>query len=174
MKIHNCLEIYRILWESIKCFNIYKHHDLYENHENPSSTMKVFRGREASLESSRGLYSGNQSQLEGGARFCQGLKIHAMDVLEVWENRSKIDENPKAKQWMSRNTWTFKKSMHIHQVRWKSSVDKKPAWNRAKVPWRATSRILTIVRRPCHEIYEYPEQFNFTKIWKSMTSMKSM
>ena len=59
--------------------------------------------------------------------------------------------------------------MEIYEIRWESSEDKKPAWNRAKVSMGAAGRLLTAVpcpKQPCSEMHKSHE--NLQKWWKSM------
>ena len=117
---HPCPEMHENQWEFIKIYgNPRKATKIYENLWN---TMKVFRGQEANLESTKGFYRGNKSNFTVLNHPCSEIyKIYANPRKSM-----KIYENPL-------------KSMIIDRKRWKSSDDKKPAWNRAKVSIGAAS-----------------------------------
>ena len=111
--------------------------------------MKVLRWQEASLESSKGFYRGSRSYLKSVRHpYPEIHEIHQ----NLWKSR-KIDGN-------------LKKTKKIYEIQWKSSDDKKSAWNRAKVSIGAAGPILSAVSihapkfRKSSKIYENP--------WKSM------
>ena len=73
------------------------------------------------------------------------------------------------------NPW---KSMKIDRKRWKSSDDKKPAWNRAKVSIGAAGCSLSSFKHPYPEISENPPKSmkiygNRRNLWKSIENDES-
>ena len=63
-------------------------------------------------------------------------------------------------------------STKIYEMRWKSSEDRKPAWNRAKVFFRCSKSNLTVL-----EPYDTRSKKVNTKhenLWKSLKSIKSI
>ena len=84
--------------------------------------MEVFRGREASLESSKGSYRGSRSS----------FTIPKIHTRNQWKS-----------MWIHEN---LKKIIKLIEIRWKSSEDKKLAWKRANVCIGAASRPLPFQR----------------------------
>ena len=113
---HPCLEIHENLWKYMKiCENAWKSvkshwnlHNLWKScvtikvNANLWNAMKVFRGQEASLESSKGSYRGNRSHLQKSkpanmqilSLFVQGHQLHLQGALtschrgiEGWRGR---------------------------------------------------------------------------------------
>ena len=74
--------------------------EIYENLEKLLNTMKVLRGQEASLESSKSFYKGSRLSLKGGARFSKiharnlrkSIKIHknSMTSIEIYKKTMKF------------------------------------------------------------------------------------
>ena len=80
-----------------------------------SNTLKVLRGQESSLESSKGLYRGSSSYLTG-------LSIHAPKSMKIYKGLKKsVKTNYEIHE------------MRSYEIRWKSLEDKQRAWNRAQV-----------------------------------------
>ena len=86
--------------------------------------MKVIRGQEASLESSKGFSRDIRSTLKA-------VSTHAPKSMKIYWNIWKSMQ-------IHRNLW---KSYKIWEIRWKSSDEKKPAWNRAEVCKASPSKI---------------------------------
>ena len=116
--------------------------------------MEVLRGQKASLESSEGFYWGSRSNL---MRWCNILAPRTMKVRENQCQSIESDENHK-------HPW---KSMKFYERRWKSSEDKQPTWNRAKVSVRAASRILCDGTTSWHQEPWKSEKIN-ANLWKPM------
>ena len=104
--------------------------------------MKIIRGQEANLESSKGSIGAANENLWNP---WQSMKLHEIQIYE--------------------NPW---ESMKIYETRLKSSEDKKPAWNPAKVSTGAASRNFDV----------HAPESKFVKILKiyqkKIKSMKSM
>ena len=95
-----------------------KIHESIKINGNPRNTLEVPRGQEASLESSKGFHKGRKSSHTGAS-------THVPKFMKIYENPTgyiKINE--------------------MHEIRWKSTEDKKPTWNRAKVSKRVAGRFI--------------------------------
>ena len=86
---------------------------------------------------------------------------------QIYENLWKSIKSHNRNTWKSikiyKNLWKSYKSMKIDGKQWKSSDDKKPAWNRAKVFIRPAGRSLRRARHPYPEIMKMHEN-----AWKSV------
>ena len=114
-------------------------------HENLYKTMKVLRWQEANMESSKGFYRGSRSYLKS-------LKLSHPEIHENPWKSIKVDEI----------YGNLKKTEKIYEMWWKSSDDRKPAWNRAKVSVGAAGRTLR------------PDQVVSTHAPKSMTIFENL
>ena len=96
--------------------NLSKSMEILEHTGMVWNPMKVVRGQEASLESSKGFYKGSKSNLTDVTPMLR----NPWKSTKIYEMRWKSSEDK----------------------RWKSSEDKKPAWNRAKASIGAASPII--------------------------------
>ena len=101
--------------------------------------MEIHKIRWKSSDGKKPAWNRAKVSIRAAGPILSMLSIHTPKYMKIY----KIYENPWKSMEIHGNPWKSIENMKIYEIRWKSSDDKKPAWNRATVSIGAASWFLS-------------------------------